>query len=65
MAMAAVTDFAMLFTRCEDGISHHPAENVILEDVAYALDAFEAAVWKVAESHREQKPAQTAEAGSL
>lgn len=65
MAMAAVTDFAMLFTRCEDGISHHPAENVILEDVAYALDAFEAAVWKAAESHREQKPAQTAEAGSL
>lgn len=49
MAMAAVTDFAMLFTRCEDGISHHPAENVTVEDVAYALDAFEAAVWEVAE----------------
>lgn len=51
MAMAAVTDFAMLFTRCEDGISHHPAENVTVEDVAYALDAFEAAVWEVAENY--------------
>ncbi len=51
MAMAAVTPFAMLFTRCEDGISHHPAENVRVEDVAHALDAFEAAVWKVAEQH--------------
>lgn len=51
MAMAAVTDFAMLFTRCDDGISHHPAENVTVADVAYALDAFETAVWKVAEQH--------------
>lgn len=52
MAMAAVAPFAMLFTRCEDGISHHPAENVTLEDVAYALDAFEAAVRRTVEAHR-------------
>lgn len=44
MAVAAVTDMAMLFVRCEDGISHAPAEKVTVEDVAVALDAFEAAV---------------------
>ncbi|GER22598.1 Zn-dependent hydrolase [Zafaria cholistanensis] len=44
MAVAAVTDMAMLFVRCEDGISHAPDEKVALEDVAVALDAFEAAV---------------------
>ncbi|WP_125777055.1 allantoate amidohydrolase [Antribacter gilvus] len=44
MAMAAVTDVAMLFVRCHDGISHHPAEAVREDDVALALDALEAAV---------------------
>lgn len=53
MAVAAVTDMAMLFIRCEGGISHHPGENVTVEDVAAALDAFEAAVWAVAEDMRE------------
>lgn len=49
MAVAAVTDMAMLFIRCEGGISHHPGESVTVEDVAAALDAFEAAVWAVAD----------------
>ncbi|MBE1877805.1 allantoate amidohydrolase [Myceligenerans pegani] len=48
MAMAAVTEVGMLFVRCHDGISHHPAESVREDDVAVALDAFEAAVFAVA-----------------
>jgi allantoate deiminase len=53
MAVAAVTDMAMLFIRCEEGISHHPGENVTIDDVAAALDAFEATVWAVVEDFRE------------
>ncbi|GAB3171257.1 allantoate amidohydrolase [Myceligenerans halotolerans] len=48
MAMAAVAEVGMLFIRCHDGISHHPAESVREDDVAVALDAFEAAVLAVA-----------------
>jgi acetylornithine deacetylase/succinyl-diaminopimelate desuccinylase-like protein len=33
MAMAALCDIGMLFVRCEDGISHNPAESVTLADV--------------------------------
>ncbi|GAA1802295.1 allantoate amidohydrolase [Nesterenkonia flava] len=51
MAMAAVTPIGMLFTRCDDGISHHPEENVTTDDVAYALDALEAAVWEIVSSY--------------
>lgn len=53
MAMAAVTEIGMLFTRCEDGISHHPEENVLEADVALALQALECAVWTLAAQHRE------------
>ncbi|MFD1825028.1 MULTISPECIES: allantoate amidohydrolase [Mumia] len=48
MAMAAVTPVAMQLVRCRDGISHHPDEAVRLDDVALAIDAFEAAVLAVA-----------------
>ena len=48
MAMAAITEVGMLFVRCHDGISHHPAESVREVDVAHALDAFEAAVLHLA-----------------
>ncbi|MEV5001279.1 allantoate amidohydrolase [Nocardioides sp. LML1-1-1.1] len=48
MAMAEVTDVAMLFVRCHDGISHHPEESVREIDVARGLDAFEQAVLEVA-----------------
>ncbi|RBY87705.1 allantoate amidohydrolase [Blastococcus sp. TF02A-30] len=48
MAMAAVTDVGMLFLRCADGISHSPDEDVREVDVARGLDAFEAAVLRVA-----------------
>ena len=48
MAIAAITPVAMLFVRCEDGISHAPGEKVTLEDVAAGIDAFEATVLDVA-----------------
>lgn len=48
MAMAAIADIGMLFLRCFDGISHHPAEDVREVDVARGLDALEAAVREVA-----------------
>jgi allantoate deiminase len=35
---AKLGDAAMLFVRCKDGISHHPAESVREPDVAVALD---------------------------
>ena len=44
MAVSDVTDIGMLFVRCAGGVSHHPDESVTREDVALALDAFEAAV---------------------
>ena len=37
VALSAVCPVAMLFVRCKDGISHHPAESVKRADVAYAI----------------------------
>jgi allantoate deiminase len=48
MAIASLTDIGMLFLRCADGISHHPGESVLAEDVAAAIDAFEHTVLQVA-----------------
>lgn len=36
--MAALTPVAMLFVRCEEGISHNPAESVTKEDVRVAVE---------------------------
>jgi allantoate deiminase len=36
--MSELTDIAMLFVRCKDGISHNPAESVTTEDVGVAID---------------------------
>jgi len=36
--MSELTDFGMLFVRCQGGISHNPAESVQREDVAVAID---------------------------
>lgn len=44
MAMANITDVGMLFLRCRGGISHHPDESVLEEDVALAIDAMVAAI---------------------
>ena len=37
MAMIALTDIAMLFLRCEGGISHNPLEAVSQDDVGTGL----------------------------
>ncbi|MCU1481686.1 MAG: allantoate amidohydrolase [Subtercola sp.] len=50
MAVADVTDIAMLFIRCRGGVSHHPDEHVEAADVALATDAFEQAVLSLAAS---------------
>jgi allantoate deiminase len=39
MVVASRMPAAMMFLRCQNGISHHPAENVREDDVAAALDA--------------------------
>ncbi len=49
MAVGLATDVGMLFIRCADGISHHPAEDVRALDVEVGLDALEAAVLAVAD----------------
>ena len=36
-AMSALTPVSMLFVRCKDGVSHHPAECVEASDVAVAI----------------------------
>ncbi|GMA34616.1 Zn-dependent hydrolase [Demequina litorisediminis] len=51
MAIADLCDYAMLFIRCKDGISHHKDEDVRADDVALALDAFEAAVLEARKRH--------------
>ena len=51
MAVADMCDIAMMFIRCRDGISHAPDESVLEADVAVALDAYEAAVWKLADQY--------------
>lgn len=51
MAVADLTDWAMLFVRNgHGGISHHPDEIVTEADVAVALDAFEGAILALAEA---------------
>ena len=37
--LSTITPVAMLFVRCAGGVSHNPAESVIVEDVAAAIDA--------------------------
>lgn len=39
MIVATQMPVGMVFLRCQDGISHHPAESVREEDVAFALEA--------------------------
>jgi allantoate deiminase len=51
MAVAEITEIAMLFIRCKGGVSHHPDEFVTEEDVSVAIDAFEGAVLACAEQY--------------
>jgi allantoate deiminase len=41
VAMSALTGVAMLFVRCRGGVSHHPSESVLEEDVAGAIAVLE------------------------
>ncbi len=41
VVMSKLTDVVMLFVRCAGGISHNPAEAVMEEDVAIAIDVLE------------------------
>jgi allantoate deiminase len=48
MAMVALTDVAMLFLRCRDGISHHPAESITAEDAATGARVLQAFIERFA-----------------
>jgi allantoate deiminase len=38
VVMSRLTEVAMLFVRCKDGVSHSPAESVAEDDVEIAID---------------------------
>ena len=44
MAMEDVTPLGMLFVRCKDGISHHPSESIMVQDVEVAMEVLMTAV---------------------
>lgn len=48
IAIAERWPVGMLFVRCDGGISHHPAESVMTDDVALAIRAYAQAVHDVA-----------------
>ncbi|MHA0871848.1 allantoate amidohydrolase [Enterobacter pasteurii] len=48
IALAERWPVGMLFVRCKGGVSHHPAESVMAEDVALAIEAFALAVGQLA-----------------
>jgi allantoate deiminase len=60
--VAGIAPVAMLFVRCEGGISHNPAESVAKEDVGVALDLLERFVALAAEGER-QRPRGLSEEG--
>lgn len=37
LAVSSLTDIAMLFMRCTDGVSHHPDEAITQEDLQASL----------------------------
>jgi allantoate deiminase len=49
--MAALVPVAMLFVRCEEGISHNPAESVAREDVEVAVGVMQRFLRLMAEVH--------------
>ncbi|MGE7764635.1 allantoate amidohydrolase [Peribacillus sp. NPDC096540] len=48
MAMADVTNVAMIFVRCKDGLSHHPDEFVTEEDMGAGAEVLYSTVIKLA-----------------
>ena len=53
--MAALLPVAMLFVRCEEGISHNPAESVTREDVEVAVGVMQRFLGLIAEAHSTKK----------
>lgn len=51
VALAAITPVAMLFVRCKDGISHHPDESVLVEDVRIAIAVLNDFLQSLAQKH--------------
>ncbi|MFC3781242.1 allantoate amidohydrolase [Bacillus chungangensis] len=51
MAMADVTKIGMIFVRCEKGISHHPDEHVILDDLGIGAQVLLDTVLKISNYH--------------
>jgi len=49
-ALAAITPVAMLFVRCQGGISHNPAESVTVDDVGISLAVLNDLLQLLAES---------------
>jgi allantoate deiminase len=49
IAIAERWPVGMLFVRCKEGVSHHPAESVMAEDVALAIEVFSRAVIQLAD----------------
>jgi allantoate deiminase len=47
MAMADVTNVAMIFVRCKDGLSHHPDEFVTVEDMGAGAEVLYSTVLKL------------------
>jgi allantoate deiminase len=52
MAVATLCKVAMLFMRCDKGISHHPDESVTVQDTAIALQVLTQAVLDLAASYK-------------
>jgi allantoate deiminase len=53
VAIAALCPIAMLFVRCEGGLSHHPDESVTADDAQAALDVLHAFVTDLAAELRQ------------
>jgi allantoate deiminase len=51
-ALSRIMPATMLFTRCEGGISHNPAERITVEDAAATIDALVRFVETMATMHR-------------
>ena len=51
MAMANLTKIGMIFVRCEKGISHHPDEHVMLDDLGVGTQVLLDTVLKVTKYH--------------
>ncbi len=49
--MSTLAPVAMLFVRCKGGISHNPAEAVMVEDVAVALDVMDTFLANLVDSY--------------